>query len=160
LLFSQHFKIDPAEFTKAGLIDPFLTVDTQLFIDPILLDKSGNKLIREDAYQTFREHFAKVIRLLAICKREGDPAWKGAQQQMTLIEARANGLGYGTSDRPGNSRPEELRDAILRTAKEIVELGAQDPEMISLMGFFEEDVGPDTISDLTSRVIQSQLAKI
>ncbi|MRN48214.1 hypothetical protein GJU93_16780, partial [Brucella sp. 10RB9212] len=32
--------------------------------------------------------------------------------------------------------------------------------MISLMGFFEDQVGPDTISDLTSRVIQPQLAKI
>ncbi|TGS82738.1 hypothetical protein EN817_25185 [Mesorhizobium sp. M3A.F.Ca.ET.174.01.1.1] len=160
LLFSQHFNIDPAALAAAGLIDPFLTVDTQLFIDPILLDKSGNKLIREDAYQTFCTHFQRVVRLLAICKREGDPAWKAAQWQMSLREAPANGLGYGTSDRPGNSRPEELRDAMLRTAKEIVELGAEDPEMISLMGFFEEDVGPDTISDLTSRVIQPQLAKL
>ncbi|WP_027142930.1 hypothetical protein [Mesorhizobium sp. WSM3626] len=160
LLFSQHFNIDPAALVKAGLIDPFLTVDTQLFIDPILLDKSGNKLIREDAYQTFRAHFQQVVRLLVICKREGDPAWRAAQRQMSLREAPANGLGYGTSDRPGNSRPEELRDAILRTAKEIVDLGTEDPEMISLMGFFEEDVGPDTISDLTSRVVQPQLAEL
>ena len=32
--------------------------------------------------------------------------------------------------------------------------------MISLMGFFEERVGPDTISDFTTRVIVHQLAKI
>ncbi|MRN43275.1 MULTISPECIES: hypothetical protein [unclassified Brucella] len=160
LLFSQYFNIKPIELEKAGLIDPFLTVDTQLFIDPILLDKSSNKIIRDDAYQTFRAHFTNVIRLLSICKREGDPAWKGAQRQMSLSEAPANGLGYGTSDRPGNSRPDQLRDAILRTAKEIIELGTHDPEMISLMGFFEDQVGPDTISDLTSRVIQPQLAKI
>lgn len=32
--------------------------------------------------------------------------------------------------------------------------------MISLMGFFEENVGPDTISDLTSRIIFPQLAQI
>ena len=32
--------------------------------------------------------------------------------------------------------------------------------MISLMGFFEEDVGPDTISDLTTTVIMDDLAAI
>jgi hypothetical protein len=35
-----------------------------------------------------------------------------------------------------------------------------DPEMISLMGFFEEDVGPDTISDMTTTVIIDDLAAI
>lgn len=160
LLFSDHFGIDAIELGKAGLIDPFLTVDTQLFVDPILLDKSANKVIREDGYKTFKKHFENVIRLLAISKREGDAAWKAAQNLFSLREAPANGLGYGKSDRPGTSRPEEIRDAILRTAKEVVELGSQDPEMISLMGFFEEQVGPDTISDLTSRVIEPQLAQI
>jgi len=160
VLFSQHFNIAPETLRAAGLIDPFLTVDTQLFVDPVLLDKSSNKLIREDAYKGFRDHFSNVVRLLAISRQEGDAAWRGAQRQMNLREAPANGLGYGTSDRPGTSRPEELRDAILRTAKEIVSLGADDPEMISLMGFFEENVGPDTISDLTSRVIQPQLARL
>jgi hypothetical protein len=48
----------------------------------------------------------------------------------------------------------------MRTSKEIIEIGATDPEMISLMGFFEEDVGPDTISDFTTRVIIEHLAAI
>ena len=39
-------------------------------------------------------------------------------------------------------------------------MGAKDPEMISLMGFFEENVGPDTISDFTTRVIIDQLAQV
>ncbi|RCW21459.1 hypothetical protein DFR48_11046 [Ciceribacter lividus] len=160
LLFSTHFGVAAVELEKAGLIDPFLTVDTQLFVDPILLDKSANRIIREEGYEAFRKHFENVIRLLAISKREGDAAWKAAQQLFSLREAPANGLGYGKSDRPGTSRPDEIRDAILRTAKEVVELGSQDPEMISLMGFFEEQVGPDTISDLTSRVIEPQLAQI
>ncbi|ABB76077.1 hypothetical protein SAMN05216403_13717 [Nitrosospira multiformis ATCC 25196] len=160
LLFSKHFKIAPDELAKAGLIDPFLTVDTRLFIDPILLDKCSNKIISEEAYKAFRKYFENVIRLLAISKKEGDAAWRAAQNQFNLREAPANGLGYGRSDRPGTSRPEEIRNAILRTAKEIIELGSQDPEMISLMGFFEEKVGADTISDLTSRIIEPQLAKL
>jgi hypothetical protein len=42
----------------------------------------------------------------------------------------------------------------------LITLGASDPEMISLMGFFEEDVGPDTISDMTTTVIMDDLAAI
>jgi hypothetical protein len=91
---------------------------------------------------------------------EKDAAWKGAQRQLDLSEPAENGLGYGGSGRSGNSRPEDIREAILRTSKEIITLGASDPEMISLMGFFEEDVGPDTISDMTTTVIIEDLAAI
>ena len=37
ILFSSYFEVDPQEIDKAGLIDPFLNVDLELFIDPVLL---------------------------------------------------------------------------------------------------------------------------
>jgi len=160
LLFSAHYKIPAAELERAGLIDPFLNVDTPLFIDPILLDKSNINAIKTEAYQAFRAHFSSIIRLLIISHREGDAPWRAARQLLNLREPPENGLGFGSGDRPGTSRPDRVRETILRTTKEIVDLGARDPEMISLMGFFEEDVGPDTISDFTSRVIAPQLAAI
>jgi hypothetical protein len=49
VLFSQRFEIDPDILAEEGLVDPFLTVDTQLFIDPVLLEKSDHPLIRGDA---------------------------------------------------------------------------------------------------------------
>lgn len=159
-LFSKYFNINPQLLSNEGFIDPFLTTDTPLFVDPILLDKSAKQIIREDAYQKLCQYFENIIRLLIISENEGDAAWKAAQAQLNLREPPANGLGYGASDRPGTSRPNELRDTILRTIKEVTLLGARDPEMISLMGFFEEQVGPDTISDLTSRVIEPQLATL
>lgn len=160
ILFSTHFNILPETLEEEGLINPFLTVDTQLFVDPILLEKSSNKIISVQGYEGLKQHFQKVIRLLSISHLEGDVAWRAAQKLLSLREPPSNGLGYGISDRPGTSRPEELRDTILRTAKQVIELGSKDPEMISLMGFFEENVGPDTISDLTSRIIEPQLAEI
>ena len=44
-LFSAYFGMDPSELEKAGLIDTFIDVDTELFIDPVLLEKSSNKII-------------------------------------------------------------------------------------------------------------------
>lgn len=160
ILFSAYFVVPSATIAAAGLIDPFLDVDVQLFIDPVLLEKSSNTTIATSAVERFRRHFEVMIRMLAISKVENDSAWKGARRQLDLSEPPENGLGYGGSGRSGSSRPQDIREAILRTSKEIITLGASDPEMISLMGFFEEDVGPDTISDLTTTVIMDDLAAI
>jgi hypothetical protein len=126
----------------------------------VLLDKSSEPLIRVDAIKAFRKHFSNLVRLLAISNKEDDVAWRGARRLLDLREPPENGLGFGGSGRSGSSRPDEIREAILRTAKQIIELGSKDPEMISLMGLFESDVGPDTISDFTTRVIIDQLAEI
>lgn len=160
LLFSKYFGIDEEELENAGLIDPFLNVDTQLFIDPVLLEKSSNPEINGNAYEKFRDHFSKYVRLLAISRTEGDAAWRAARKLLDLREPAQTGLGFGGSSRSGSSRPDKVREIIMRTSKEIIELGSNDPEMISLMGFFEGDVGPDTISDFTTRVIIESLSEI
>jgi hypothetical protein len=159
-LFSAYFGVPPEALDDAGLIDPFLDVDVPLFIDPVLLEKSSNDTIRNAALYRFRQHFEVLVRMLAISKAENDAAWKGARRQLDLREPPENGLGFGGSGRSGSSRPDVIRERILRTSKEIITLGVKDPEMISLMGFFEEDVGPDTISDLTTTVIMDDLALI
>ncbi|MET4511129.1 chromosomal replication initiator DnaA [Bradyrhizobium sp. I1.7.5] len=159
ILFSAHFGVSTQALAAAGLIDPFLDVDMPLFIDPALLEKSSNNTINTTAIARFRRHLEILVRMLNISKAENDAPWKAARRQLDLSEPPENGLGYGGSSRSGSSRP-DIREAILRTGKEIVTLGASDPEMISLMGFFEEDVGPDTISDMTTTVIIEDLAAI
>jgi len=160
ILFSEYFDVDPEILKKEGLVDTFLNVDTPLFIDPLLIPKSSNPFISAAAFDRFKKHFSDVIRLLSMSEKEGDAAWKSAQVQLSLKEPLENGLGYGTGERSGTSRPNELRDTVLRTLNEIITLGAKDPEMISMMALFEENVGPDTISDLTTRAITPQLADL
>jgi hypothetical protein len=132
ILFSTYFGVKPQVLAAAGLIDPFLDVDVPLFIDPVLLEKSSNAVIAANSIARFRKHFEILVRMLAISQAENDAAWKGARRQLDLSEPPENGLGYGGSGRSGNSRPEDIREAILRTSKEIITLGASDPEMISL----------------------------
>ncbi|WP_073973280.1 hypothetical protein [Erythrobacter donghaensis] len=160
VLFSQYFGLKPGTLHAAGLIDPFIRVDTPLFIDPLLLEKSSFPKISGDAFAAFKEHFSNFIRLLAISQNEGDAPWRGAKLLLNLAEAPSNGLGYGSTSKSGSSRPDKVQHAIIRTASQIVHLGSRDPEMISLMPFFEEDVGPDTMSDFTTHVIAPYLAEI
>lgn len=159
-LFSVFFGLPAGTVEASGLIDPFLDVDTPLFVDPLLLGKSGFPQISDEGLKAFKAHFSTFIRLLTLSQRQKDAAWKGAEEFLDLSEPPANGLGYGTTGRSGSSRPDRVKRAIMRTASEVINLGSKDPEMISLMPFFEEDVGPDTISDFTTHVITPQLAQI
>jgi hypothetical protein len=158
-LFSKYFGVEHDLFGKVGLIDPFTDTDTQLFIDPILLEKSSSPIIKRKALASFTKHFENFIRLLSISEKPFDAAWRAAWNLLDLSEPPETGLGYGKG-RSGSSRPADVRAAIMHTSKEIIELGSKDPEMVSLMGFFEKDVGPDTISDFTTRAIMNELAEI
>lgn len=158
-LFSQYFKIDPSDLDDAGFLDPFVNVDLPLFIDPLLLAKSSNELIATEGLDAFRTHFEQLVRLLSMSERENDAAWRAAEKHLSLKEPPENGLGYGRRGRSGSSRPERIRKQVLRTTREIIKLGSKDPEMISLMSFLEEEVGPDTISDLTTRALSDQLCQ-
>lgn len=159
-LFSKHFGIDPDALDEAGLIDPYIETDTPLFLDPLLIDKSANDLIRTEGLKQFKGYFDKVVRLLAMSEKESDPAWKGAEKLLSLREPPENGLGYSRSARAGTSRPEDVRIKLLRTLKLVIQLGSKDPEMLSLMGFLEEGVGPDTISDFTTIAMTRALSDV
>ena len=70
ILFSKYFDIEEKALIDAGLIDPFLNVDTQLFIDPVLLEKSDNELVCEKGITAFKSHFNNFVRLLLISENE------------------------------------------------------------------------------------------
>lgn len=160
ILFSAYFDTDPGAFDEAGLLDPYINTDTPLFIDPLLLDKSSNRVLATEGLQQFRDHFQTLVRLLTIVEEEGDPAWLAAERQLSLREPAENGLGYSRSARAGTSRPKSIRLQLLQTTRKIIKLGSKDPEMLSLMGFLEPGVGSDTISDFTTKAMTEALARI
>jgi hypothetical protein len=160
ILFSDHFRLPALDLEKRGLLDPILNADTKLFIDPLLLRKSQNIIIKKSGLPLLRKRFGDIIRLAMASRNTGDAAWKAAQKLMNLDERREICLGFGGSGVSGSSRPGEIKHGILRTTREIVELGIDDPEIISLMGFLEDGVGPDTISDLTTNALFPALEKI
>jgi len=160
ILFSDYYGIAPNVFEKAELIDPFVDVDTPLFIDPTLVEKSKNLIISRDGSRQFRDHFGKIISLVDIHEKIGDPAWRAAERLLDFSEPPETGLGYGSSSRSGSSRSRELRVRVLNVISEIVRLGSKNPDMISIMAFLEEGVGPDTISDLTTNAMLDALCQV
>jgi hypothetical protein len=159
-LFSQQFGINHTALQRAGLLDPFLNADTKLFIDPLLLRHSSNRLISGKGLAAFRKRMKSVIDLLIATPTNNGPAWTSALKLLDLHERRETCLGYGGRRTSGSSRPVSLKTRILTTAREIVNLGMKNPEIIGLMGILEEKVGPDTISDLTTNSIMPILEEI
>jgi hypothetical protein len=160
VLFSKHYGIDQASFQKKGLIEPILNADTKLFIDPLLLASSQNEFISKNGLTQLKLCFSNIIKLVAVSKHTTDAAWKAAQKQLNLSESPETCLGYGAASINGSSRPISIKNQILSTTKEIIMLGEENPEIISLMGMLEEGVGADTVSDLTTNMIKESLANI
>lgn len=157
LLFSKHFNIDPEKLEILGVLDPVLNVDTKLFIDPLLLSHSAHEEIKIGAHNSYVAFFEMMVKLLLASKKEGDVPWRNADRHFTFPETSGTGLGYGAATTHGSAWGLGLRAQVLSTAKEIVDLGVVDPDLFQALALFEDGVGPDRISDMTTKVIIKDL---
>lgn len=92
--FSDHFNIDKAKLKELGVFDPILNFDTKLFIDPLLLKKSSNEIIRNSA-ETFDDFFLTLLNLLKISSQEDDKPWREAKRRVKFPEYKYTCIGYG-----------------------------------------------------------------
>lgn len=159
-LFTDSFDVGQNTFDNAGLLNPYLNHDTRLFIDPLLLAGSKNETIRLDATRQFKGFFGDIIRLLRNSKMRSDIAWRAATKKLSLAEAPEVCLGYGGSRGSGKRASNCIALQVIETAKEIVDLGIEDPELFGLLPLIEDGVGIDTIGDLTATSIKSALFQI
>ncbi|KYC47990.1 MAG: hypothetical protein AMQ22_01906 [Candidatus Methanofastidiosum methylothiophilum] len=155
--FSKVFNIDAGYLYDKGIFDPVLNVDTKLFIDPILIEKSGFDYFRNEVMKAYEDHYNSIISLLEESKTKDDLAWRSAKRLIQRKEVEGTCLGYGVNSISGRSLSPKLQNCILSTAKEIIDIGIKKPELFILLPLFEEGVGPDTISDITTAAVQASL---
>ena len=139
------------------MLDPTLNLDTALFVDPLLLPQSRHQEISTDANAAYEAHFVRVIRLLAASKTVGDVPWRSAMRQLSFPEIKGICLGYGSQSVSGSGSGSDMLDRVIKTAKEIVDLGVSDPDLFVAMALFEDGFGPDRISDMTCNIIFKDL---
>ena len=154
---SKILNLDPAYFTDQDAFDPILDLDTRLFIDPHLLKHSEVPELL-NSYEKLQKHFLAIGRLLVASDSQDDVFWKRADKMMRWPEVKGLCIGYSTKGTSGSGIGPALRKRLLTTAKLIIDKGKTDPELFELVGIFEEDFGPDRISDMTANVIREDLA--
>ena len=127
-------------------------------MDPHLL---RNCTIEEfkNSYATFTKHFHDINLLLTHSKTENDLFWKQADKRIDYREVRGLCLGFARKGTAGSGIGPQLRQRILRNAKSIIDAGRQDPVIFELMGLFEDDIGPDRISDMAARIISEDIVR-
>lgn len=155
--FSTHFKVKAHLLDQLNVMDPTLNVDTPLFIDPTLLGRSKHREMSDRALSLYRAHFGQIVRLLRVSRQPGDAAWRQAERLISYHEIKGTCLGYAAGSVRGSGFGEGLARRALQTAREIVSLGVNDPELFNVIPLLEEDIGPDRISDMTTNVILEAL---
>jgi len=155
--FTDCFDVKPARLAQFGVLNPTLAIDTKLFIDPLLLKQSRHSEISGQAASEYRHHFEQVIAFLVASTKTTDVAWRTARRLLSFPEIKGTCLGYGAGSISGSGFGPALTERVLMVGKEIVDLGIRDPDLFSAMALFEEDIGPDRVSDMTTNVVRVAL---
>ena len=146
---SEYFGVTEAAYKQTGAFNPVIGVDSLFFVDPLLLSKSKIPEFKE-SLEELRTYFSKVITLLRAGKPE---ARKLAQRKLTLREVKGIGIGYGSESDDGSAIGSKLAYRLMLTAERLIEMGVLDPAIFEVMGLFEEDFGPDRLSDAIIKIL-------
>ena len=149
----------PEALDKLGVFDVTLNIDTKLFPDPLLLEKSQHKEMTA-ARPQFEQYFDTVRKLVAASG--GNPqtkAWNAAFRLLRFPEIKGTCLGYGSESIAGSGVGIEMTKRLLESAIEVVGLGIDDPDLFMAIGLFEKDFGPDLIGDMFTNVCFDAIIK-
>lgn len=143
-------------FNENGIFDPIMETDSKFFINIQRL-KTAETLEFQDSYEKINKLFKKIIKLLdkASQKSTIDLLFK---QALTLFDFQenedVNGIGLGFSEGKGGSAfGPILSRRVIDNAYDIVKAGVDDPEFFQLLPLFQDDVGPDRLSDMIAKII-------
>jgi hypothetical protein len=153
---TQLLKIDKRMFAKTGALDAILDVDTRLFIDPMLIRKTRAPELAKSVAR-IEKHFAEILALLKVSKKPDDIFWRNAEKLMHFPEVKGICIGYSRDGTAGSGMGSGLRERLMRSAHDIIGVGIQEPDIFELAGLFEEDIGPDRISDMVAGIIKEDL---
>lgn len=140
-------------FEDNGVFDPVLDNDNGFFINMLRL-KTAKTPEFQASYQRINDLFRKIIKLLDRAEKK-DVSDIFFRQALTLFDfSEVNGIGLGFSEKaPGSGFGPLLSKKVIETAYDIVKAGITDPEFFQLLPLFQNDVGPDRLSDMIATII-------
>ena len=156
LSLSDYLGTSHEELDSLGCFDTILDLDSMMFVNFLRVRDSNTPEIA-GAYDHIAKLFSSIGHLLAACKKENDRFWREADKRLEMSEFEEICLGYSSRGTAGSGSGTELKQRILSIGKEIIEAGINEPEIFELVGLFEDNIGPDRISDFIARTIQDYL---
>lgn len=153
-LFTTEFNISKEKTKKLGVFDVFLDEDSSFFINL--------RCLRECTVPEFAGSYDKIntlfreIGLLLKKSTPGSRLYRKAYEMFDFPEVNGINLGFA-SGKHGAGFGKQLREQIIKDAYEIIQSGSEQPEIFHLVGLFEDNVGPDRLSDMIARIIYTDI---
>ena len=158
---SNYFNIDPIKLDAENALDSVLNMDTELFINPLLLSSSKSKEMK-NTREEFLKHFRSVLDKINIYNKataaQGQ-LFETIKKDMSFPEPKGFCLGYGKSGKRGKGIGKSNAKVIAELAIEMVSIGIDDPVAFELISIFQGGVGCDLLSDMTSRILYSDFMR-
>lgn len=151
--FSEHFDIKRTD--KDDWFDPHLTIDTKLFIDPLLLLDAGGEWA--EAHRELIAHFVRCYELIAKATGKTSVSARAARRLLTFPEPSELGLGYTAAGTRGSGSGDSYAERMADGIAVAIAAGLSQPEHIEEIGILNEGIGADRISDATANVIKARL---
>ncbi len=150
VLFSKQFSIPKHRLQELGVFDVFLDKDSSFFINIKALQ---NCTIPEFAgsYDRVNGFFREIGMLLKGATPHGK-IYNTALRKFNFPEVNGINLGFAEG-KHGAGFGTQLRQQIIKDAYEIIQNGCNQPEIFHLVSLFEDNVGPDRLSDMIARII-------
>lgn len=148
--FSEIFDVERTN--EEDWFDPDLSIDTPLFIDPVMLLQSGQYW--KDAHAELVNHFSFCYPLVAKSTSPRSNSAVIAQKLLTFPEPSEFCLGYTVAGTAGSGSGRGFARTLTDAIAIAIDAGLEKPEHIEELGILSERFGADRISDATCNVLK------
>jgi hypothetical protein len=132
--------------------DPHLTVDTKLFVDPLLMLLGGKDWV--SAHDELIDHFVYCYRLVSRADSRISVSGRAARRMLTFPEPAEFGLGYTAAGTAGAGSGSRFAEGMADGIAVAIAHGLASPEHIEEIGILNEGIGADRISDAVCNVLK------
>lgn len=154
MFLSDYFHKD---FDAVGTFDAVMDTDSHYFINVTKL-KDARTPEFSGSYNKINSFFSEIAMLLSHAneKSNRDPLYRAALRKFSFSEVNGINLGFSETQH-GAAFGDRLRNATISDAFDIIKAGTTQPEIFHLVGLFEENVGPDRLSDMIATIIKDDI---
>lgn len=156
MLVSEFLEVDD-KLDNLGTFDARIDKDSNFFINIVRLKHSTTPEFA-DAYDLINKRFSEIATLLSNAQApiKNDVFFRSARKLFNFSEVNGINLGFSEST-TGSGFGDQLSMAVLEDAYQIVKAGSTQPELFHLVSLFEENVGPDRLSDMIASIIKPRI---
>jgi len=153
---SDEFELG-VDLEKLGVFDSLMDEDSNFFINIKRLRDTRVPEFR-DSYENINSYFRELGLLLKASKNIEDKLYRTAVKKFDFSEVSGINLGFSKGIRGAGFGP-KLSKQIVKDASDIIKSGSEQPEIFHLTSLFEENVGPDRLSDMIATIIYDDIKR-